>query len=462
MKEVSMVEPKIFRQYDIRGVWGKDLTVDAVKAIGTAFACYLKENLNKDALTVSIGYDARQSSPAIAEALTGVLTASGVNVINIGMCPTPLQYFSLNVLEVDGGVMITGSHNPPEYNGLKLSLGKETLYGEKIQDIRRLIEAGKRVEGAAVGTAGTHEIIPQYVEYVTSKFGSFDGLKVVVDAGNGAGGVVGPDAMRRLGADVTALYCEPDGTFPNHHPDPVVLDNLRDLIAKVKEIGAHVGIGYDGDADRIGVVDAHGNVIWGDRLMIVFGRDILKDHPGATIIGEVKCSQTLYDDLNAKGGNAVMWKTGHSLIKNKMKETGALLAGEMSGHIFFADRYFGYDDAIYAGLRLLEIVKKHREPYDVAKLLEGVPKMVATPEIRMDFPDDKKFEVPELMKAVFKDYPLVDIDGIRIKFPDGWGLIRASNTQPALVLRFEASDKAALDRIQRTVDDELQKVIKAS
>jgi phosphomannomutase/phosphoglucomutase len=457
-----MVEPKIFRQYDIRGVWEKDLTVDTVKAIGTAFAYYLKENLKKDGITVSIGYDARKSSPDIAEALTVVLTASGVNVINIGMCPTPLQYFSLNVLEVDGGVMITGSHNPPEYNGLKLSVGKETLYGKKIQDILYLIQAGKKVEAAASGTPSRHEIIPQYLDYVTSKFESFAGLKVVVDAGNGAGGVVGPEAMRRLGADVTELYCEPDGRFPNHHPDPVVLDNLKDLIAKVKETGAHAGIGYDGDADRIGVVDAQGNVIWGDRLMIVFGRDILKESPGATIIGEVKCSQTLYDDLNAKGGNAIMWKTGHSLIKNKMKETGALLAGEMSGHIFFADRYFGYDDAIYAGLRLLEIVKKNGEPYDVAKLLDGVPEMVATPEIRMDFPDDKKFKVPELMKAAFKDYPLVDIDGIRIKFPDGWGLIRASNTQPALVLRFEASDKAALERIQRTVEDELQKVIKAS
>lgn len=454
-----MIQSRIFRQYDIRGIWEDDLTVEAVKAIGTAYAFYLKEQTRRDALTVSIGYDARLSSPVIAEALTEVFTASGVNVINIGMCPTPLQYFSLYHLNVDGGVMITGSHNPSEYNGMKLSVGKETIYGDRIQDIRKLIEAGKKIEGAKKGTASTHEIIPDYLETVVPKFERLEGLKVVVDAGNGAGGVVGPEAMRRLGADVTEIFCEPDGRFPNHHPDPVVLENLKGLIAKVKETGSHLGIGFDGDADRIGVVDGQGNVIWGDRLMIIFGRDILKFTPGATIIGEVKCSQTLYDDIKAQGGNPIMWKTGHSLIKSKMKETKAQLAGEMSGHIFFADRYFGYDDAVYAALRLLEIVKKAGEPYDVSKLLEGVPDMVSTPEIRMDFPDEKKFEVPELMKAVFKDYPLVDIDGIRIQFPEGWGLIRASNTQPALVLRFEATDQASLDKIKSTVEGELQRVI---
>ncbi len=453
-----MVEPRIFRQYDIRGVWGKDLTLEAVKAIGRAFAFYLKENLKKDAVTVTIGRDARKSSPAVLEALSEVLNASGVDVVDIGLCPTPLQYFSLHHLDVDGGVMITGSHNPPEFNGLKLSLGKDTLFGEKIQDIRRLVERGAAVEGS--GAFRRHDIIPDYIEFVKPGFPRLDGLKVVLDAGNGTGGVVAPAIMRALGAEVVELYCEPDGDFPNHHPDPVVLENLVDLIARVRETGAHAGIGFDGDADRIGVVGGDGEVVWGDRLMIIFSRDILRDNRGATIIGEVKCSQTLYDDIAARGGKPIMWKTGHSLIKDKMKETGALLAGEMSGHIFFSHRYLGYDDAVYAGIRLLEILKKNGEPYSVKRLLEGVPDMVSTPEIRMFFPDEKKFEVPEKMKEAFRDYEVIDIDGARIQFPEGWGLVRASNTQPALVLRFEARDEESLKRIKSTVEAELEKVMK--
>jgi phosphomannomutase/phosphoglucomutase len=452
-----MVEPRIFREYDIRGIWGKDLTTGAVEAIGRAFAVYLRDNFGKDRMTVSIGMDARKSSPAVKEALTVSLNSSGVNVIDIGLCPTPVQYFSLHRLEVDGGLMITGSHNPPEFNGMKLSLGKETLYGEKIQRIRQLVEQGARAEGA--GTAVGHEIIPEYMEYLRAGFPGLHGLKVVVDAGNGTGGLVGPALMRDLGAEVLELYCEPDGDFPNHHPDPVVLDNLRDLIAAVRESGAHAGIGYDGDSDRIGVVDHEGEVVWGDRLMIIFSRDILRTHRGASVIGEVKCSQTLFDDIAARGGNPIMWKTGHSLIKKKMKDAGALLAGEMSGHIFFADRYFGYDDAIYASLRLLEIMHRAGSPYSIKGLLEGVPDTVSTPEIRVECPDERKFKVAEEMKAAFRDYPVIDIDGVRINFPDGWGLIRASNTQPALVLRFEARDRASLERIRDTVEGELKKVL---
>jgi phosphomannomutase/phosphoglucomutase len=450
-----MVEPRIFRQYDIRGVWGDDLTEEAVGAIARAFAVYLKDHLKKDRMTVSIGMDARNSSPVIMKILSEALNASGVDVIDIGMCPTPLQYYSLYHLEVDGGIMITGSHNPPEFNGLKLSLGKKTLYGEMIQDIRKIVEKGDKVEGE--GSVKKYDIIPDYMDYVRPRFEGFEGLKVVVDAGNGPGGLVGPSLMRDLGAEVVELYCEPDGNFPNHHPDPVVLENLRDLIAKVKETGAHLGIGYDGDADRIGVVDEEGGVIWGDKLMIVFAREILKQNPGAAIIGEVKCSQTLYDDVEAHGGKAVMWKTGHSLIKKKMKDEGALLAGEMSGHIFFADRYFGYDDAVYAGLRLLEIIKRAGEPYSLKRLLEDVPQSFSTPEIRVDCPDDVKFTIAEKMKEAFTDYPVIDIDGVRINFPDGWGLIRASNTQPALVLRFEATSEESLKRIQETVEGELKK-----
>jgi phosphomannomutase/phosphoglucomutase len=452
-----MIEPKIFREYDIRGVWGRDLTREAVMAIGKAFACYLSDNLKKDKLTLSLGMDARLSSGEMREALTEAFTESGMDVIDIGLCPTPLQYFSLNHLPVDGGVMITGSHNPPEYNGMKLSMGKETLYGEKVQALRNLVDAGSAIHGT--GSVRTHEIIPEYMEYLKPRVERLEGLKVVVDAGNGVGGVIGPEMMRQLGAEVIELYCEPDGAFPHHHPDPVVLENLKDLISTVRETEAHVGIGYDGDADRIGVVDSDGEVVWGDRLMIIYSRDVLKHNRGATVIGEVKCSQTLYDDIKAKGGKPIMWKTGHSLIKKKMKESGALLAGEMSGHIFFGDRYFGYDDAVYAGLRLLEIMKRSGEPFSLKKLLEGVPETFSTPEIRVDCPDEAKFEIAERMKAAFRDYPVIDIDGVRINFPEGWGLIRASNTQPALVLRFEASSPTALARIRSTVESELEKVI---
>lgn len=454
-----MVESRIFRQYDIRGVWGQDLTAEAVEAIGRAYAVYLSRALGTDGITVSIGYDARLSSPEIRDILVAALTGSGIEVVDIGLCPTPLQYFSMHDLSVQGGIMITGSHNPPEYNGLKLSVGHDTIFGPQIQDIRVLVEQDARHQGKAKAKVRKHTIIPEYVLYLKERFRSLQGIRVVVDSGNGTGGLVGPEVMRALGADVIELFSEPDGTFPNHHPDPTVLDNLQHLIAKVRETGAHCGIGYDGDADRIGVVDEHGSVIWGDRLMIIFSRDILSENPGATIIGEVKCSQTLYDDVAAHGGNPIMWMTGHSLIKKKMKEEGALLAGEMSGHIFFAHRYLGFDDAIYAGLRLLEIIKKAGEPYSVSRLLADVPEMVSTPEIRIDCPDDVKFDVAKKMKAAFADYPVIDIDGVRINFPNGWGLLRASNTQPALVMRFEATDEKSLKKIKKTVESELAKII---
>jgi phosphomannomutase/phosphoglucomutase len=451
-----VIESRIFREYDIRGVWEKDLTPEAVAALGRAFACYLKERLTGDTLTVSVGRDARLSSPRILEILCTELTQSGVNVVDIGLCPTPLQYFSLFQLPVDGGIMITGSHNPPEFNGLKVSVGTETLFGESIQALRALVEKGTRCTGR--GEIRAHNIVADYIEFMKGRFSRLDGLKAVLDAGNGVGGIVAPELMRSLGADVVELYTEPDGRFPNHHPDPVVLENVRDLARTVKKTGAHVGVGYDGDADRIGVVDERGEVVWGDRLMVIFSRDVLRERPGATIIGEVKCSQSLYEDITAHGGQAVMWKTGHSLIKKKMKDSGAALAGEMSGHIFFADRYYGYDDAVYASLRLLEVMKKNGKPYSVRRLLEDLPRTVFTPEIRVDFPDEKKFEVPSLVKDAFADYPIIDIDGIRIQFPEGWGLIRASNTQPALVLRFEARDEESLKKIRRKVERELRRV----
>lgn len=453
-----MIEKIIFREYDIRGVWGKDLTGDAVHAIGRAFAFYLKQKVSKDKLTVSVGRDVRLSSPAVFDHLTKGLLSSGIDVIDIGICPTPLQYFSLYHLPVDGGIMITGSHNPPEFNGLKLSVGKETLHGESIQEIRGIIEHGYSTRGS--GKMGSHQIIPEYTAYVKGLFKEgFDKVKVVVDSGNGTGGLVAPALLKELGCDVVELYSEPDGNFPNHHPDPTIMDNMKALASRVNSEKAAIGIGYDGDADRIGIVDENGEMVWGDKLLLIFARDILETNKGATIVGEVKCSQTLFDDIKLHGGNAIMWKAGHSLIKGKLKETGGLLAGEMSGHIFFADRYLGYDDAIYASLRIIEILSKKGRPYSVRALLSDVPVTVSTPEIRFECPDDKKFLVVEKSKTAFSDYPFVDIDGIRISFKDGWALIRASNTQPALVMRFEAKDEETLAGIRKLVEGRLNKLL---
>jgi phosphomannomutase/phosphoglucomutase len=452
-----MISPTIFRQYDIRGIWEKDLTSEVAELLGRGFASYLLKAINKDRAKISVGRDARLHSPAISDSLIKGLTESGIDVINLGVCPTPLQYYSLYKLPVDGGVMITGSHNPPEFNGFKLSVGKSTIFGEAIQDVKKIIDKNDFKSGN--GTVEEYPIIDDYINYLKDKFEPLSGLKVVVDAGNGTGGLVAPKIMRALGAEVIELYCNPDGRFPNHHPDPTLVESLSDLIAKVKEVKAHVGIGYDGDADRIGVVDEDGNIIWGDRLMIIFSRDILKDNPGAKIIGEVKCSQTLYDDIATHGGTPIMWKTGHSLIKEKMKKEHALLAGEMSGHLFFAHRYFGYDDAIYASLRLLEVIKKAGEPYSTRKLLKDVPDVIATPEIRFDCPDDIKFKIVEKAQNAFNEFESITIDGIRIKFNDGWALIRASNTQPVLVLRFEAQNKTRLEEIKNFVEERLNKII---
>lgn len=453
-----MINPAIFRQYDIRGIWEKDLTPEVVELLGRGYASYLLKSINKDKAKISVGWDARLHSPAIRDSLIKGIAGTGIDVIDLGMCPTPVQYFSLHTLPVDGGIMITGSHNPPEFNGFKLSVGKGTIFGDSIQEIRKIIDAQDFRIGT--GTVELYPIIEQYINYVKDKFGSLSGIKVVVDAGNGTGGIVAPKIMRALGADVVELYCEPDGNFPNHHPDPTLEESLIDLVAKVKAEKAHAGIGYDGDADRIGVVDEEGNVIWGDKLMIIFSRDILKENPGSKIIGEVKCSQTLYDDIAAHGGVPIMWKTGHSLIKEKMKNEGALLAGEMSGHIFFKHRYFGYDDAVYASLRLMEIIKKAGKPYSTKALLKDVPDVVATPEIRFDCPDEIKFSIVEKAQTAFKEFESITIDGIRIKFDDGWALIRASNTQPVLVLRFEAPNETRLNEIRGFVEERLNKIIK--
>lgn len=368
--------------------------------------------------------------------------------------------------------MITGSHNAAEYNGFKMCVGKEALYGEDIQRLRGIFE--KEVFDSGQGTIVEQPIIPQYLEFLKEQFSTVkaNGLRVVIDCGNGAASLVAKEALEQLGCQVTGLYCDLDGRFPNHHPDPTVVENLEDLIGKVHEVKADVGIGYDGDADRIGVIDEQGGILWGDRLLLLFARNVLAEQPGSTFISEVKASQVFYDDIPKHGGRAIMWKTGHSIIKAKMKEEKAVLAGEMSGHVFFADRYYGYDDAIYASCRLIEILVKQKKP--LSSLLSGVPQTVVTPEIRVDCPDDQKFQLVVALTKHFQDLAtsqdvttalpiqeLITIDGVRVRFEQGWGLIRASNTQPALVLRFEAVSQDQLSQMREFLEAQLHEVSQA-
>ncbi len=439
----------IFREYDIRGIYGKDLTETIAEGIGKAFGTVIRRAGGK---TISLGYDVRLSTPAMKAALLRGLCATGINIIDIGECPTPVLYFSLYQLPVDGGVMITASHNPGEYNGFKVCKGKNTLFGDDIQQIKTMIDKHDfEISGQSGEVTVENNFLPVYSDYFFDQFGKMKNKKVVIDCGNGAAALNAPQIFERLGCEVIPLFCEADGSFPNHHPDPTVPKNLEDLIATVKKEHADLGIAFDGDGDRIGAVDENGSIIWGDRLTLLFASDILKTHPGATIISEVKASQILYDEIARLGGKGVMWKTGHSLIKSKMKETGALLAGEMSGHIFFADRYFGYDDATYAGCRLIEILIKGEKP--LSSYFKDLPKSYVTPEIRVDCPDDQKFEIAEKCRVFFsKHFKTIDIDGVRILFPDGWGLIRASNTQAALVLRFEASTPERLAKNREGIE----------
>ena len=446
------INKQIFRQYDIRGIVDKDLTDETVTSLAKGFGTYIKR---KGLRTVVIGCDCRLSSDRFKENFSFGLKSTGCDVIDIGTVATPVLYFSIYELQTDAGVMITGSHNPPEYNGFKLCVGNVSIYGDEIQKLRELIEDDNFITGN--GMLEKYEnIIKDYQNYQVDGIRLNKSMKVIVDAGNGTAGPIAPDIYRRIGCKVIELYCDMDGNFPNHHPDPTVIENLTELIKTVKQEKADLGIAFDGDADRIGVVDEQGNIIWGDQLLIIYARDVLKNNLGTTVISEVKSSKTLYDDIRKHGGKPIMWKTGHSLIKEKMKCTGALLGGEMSGHVFFADRYFGFDDAIYAGSRLLEILSKKDIP--LSALLKDVPKMYSTPEIRDDCPDEQKFEIVEKVKNYFKTkgYEITDIDGMRITFTDGWGLVRASNTQPVIVLRFEAETKERLNEIQKLVMDKVQ------
>ncbi len=446
--------PEIFREYDIRGLADRDLAAPVSIGLGQAVGTYLRREGKS---RVALARDCRLSSNRLASEVGKGLQMSGLDVVDIGLVPTPVLYFSLHHFgDVDAGVMITGSHNPADYNGLKICSGTATIYGEEIQKIGRILEGGDLEQGS--GSTESRDIEGAYREMVRERIGRLSRpIKVVVDAGNGTASDLAPRVYRELGCEVVELFCEMDGTFPNHHPDPTVAENLTDLIATVEETGAHLGIAFDGDGDRIGAVDDGGRILWGDELMILFSREILARHPGATIIGEVKCSMNLYRQIESHGGVGIMWKAGHSLIKAKMKETGAALAGEVSGHIFFADGFFGFDDATYAGARLLQLVADSSRP--MSRLLEDVPRLYNTPEIRVDAPEDEKFEMVRRLQDYFdRDYETVTVDGVRVLFGDGWGLVRASNTQPALVLRFEASSPERLDQIRAIVESKLEEV----
>lgn len=452
------VNPIVFREYDIRGTVDKDLSPEFAKLLGRTYAEFALEKGKK---TLAVGYDCRLSSPGYAKALAEGLSEGGVDVVMTGMGPTPQLYFSVFSKDLDGGIQVTGSHNPPDMNGFKMLIGKETLSGAAIQDLKVRCEklANANTKAATPGKISEIEIRESYIQYLIENSKPKIGprkLKVVVDAGNGVGGMVGPAVLKGLGVEVIELYCDPDGRFPNHHPDPTELKNIKALIEKVKTEKADFGIGWDGDADRIGVVDEKGEAVFGDMLLLIYGREILKSEPGATIIGDVKCSSKLFSELKKAGADALMWKTGHSLIKGKLKETGGALAGEMSGHIFFKHRFFGFDDALYASSRLVEIMSHHEGPF--TSLLADVPQSVSTPEIRVDCPEEVKFKVAEKAQKAFPEYTVSTIDGVRVEFPKGWGLVRASNTQPVLVMRFEADTQENLEAYRTLVVDRINGV----
>lgn len=450
-----MFKPVIFREYDIRGVYNDQFDDHFAYLLARAYVVYMKREKGISNPTVAIGHDARSSCPAIVKNMAQGFMDSGAHVVHLGLVTTPVCYFStFDMPEVQGAVQITGSHNPPEYNGFKISVGKGTIFGEEIQKLKRIIEAGQFIDGK--GSEKSHDIKPQYYSRYQKEFGKIKDVKVVLDCGNGAGGSVVRGLFNAVGLNPTILFENPDGSFPNHHPDPTVEENLEDLKKQVLKEGAVCGIGFDGDADRIGVVDHTGKMVYGDELMVIISRAILAEQKGAKIIGDVKCSDRLYSDIAKNGGVPIMWKTGHSLVKEKIKVEKAPFGGEMSGHIFFADRNYGYDDAPYAALRLVEILAKTGK--SIPQLLEGLPPAHNTPEIRIDTTEEKKVLIVEKMKAAFKggagaDYKVDLTDGIRLSFSDGWALCRSSNTQPVLVVRYEASTLDGMNKIRARVEE---------
>ena len=449
-----MVNPQIFRAYDIRGVVDKDLNEEILYLIGKGYGTFLRRQNLK---TVCIGGDARLSTPAYKEAFIKGMLETGIDVIDVGIMATPVLYFSIWKLKTDGGVMITASHNPAEYNGIKLNQGLQSVYGEQIQEILKLIQNEDFETGK--GSLSTNDEIDEiYKDYIFEGIKLERPVKVIVDGGNGAGGPYLPEILRRLGCEVTEMYCEPDGTFPNHHPDPTVEKYMTDLIAAVKNSDAEVGLGMDGDADRIGVVDENGKMLFGDQILTILARDFLKANPGEKIIGDVKCSKNFFDDIKKHGGIPIMYKTGHANIKSKMQKEGLLMSGEMSGHVFLKDRFLGFDDAIYVCARFVEIMSKTDIP--VSEFLADQPKMYNTPEIHYESTDEDKFDLVAKVRDSFVDegYDVNEIDGMRITFKDGWGLCRASNTTPVLVLRYEAETEERLHEIQKLIEDRIEKL----
>lgn len=438
----------IFREYDIRGITGTELTPDVARVVGRAFAALLQERGVKG--SVAVGRDNRPSGDGLHDALIAGLIESGIAVVDIGVVPTPVAYWTQHNLDVVAGIQITGSHNPPEYNGFKLGIGKASIYGNDIQRIYQLAVAGIFPEGK--GSRRDEAVIDRYIDDVVGRIGKISRpLRIAVDAGNGVGGLVAPKLFAKLGVEVTCMFCESDGTFPNHHADPTVPENLEDLINEMYKGGYDFGVAFDGDADRIGVIQRNGDIIWGDYLLLLYARDVLARMKNAPIIFDVKCSQALPDAIQKAGGIPVMWKTGHSLIEEKMHEMHAPLAGEMSGHMYFDEGWYGFDDALYGAARLLKIVADSGR--SLHELLADVPRFVSTPEIRVTCSDDKKFGiVSDAVKYFSAKYTTIDVDGVRIQYPDGWGLIRASNTQPVIVLRFEARTRDQLDAIRAEIE----------
>ncbi len=450
MSETYRFDPTILREYDIRGIVGQTLSAEDARAIGRGYGTIARR---AGAKTIAVGYDGRLSSPMLAEALTEGLNATGLDVISVGLGPTPMLYFAAYTLPVDGGIQITGSHNPPDYIGFKMILKKKSFFGESIQELGKLVETGDLDEGE--GSVQKHDIFEAYIDRLMHDFHAPRGLKVAWDAGNGAAGDAMVALTKRLPGEHYLLYEDIDGNFPNHHPDPTVPKNLVTLQALVQEKGCDLGIAFDGDGDRIGVVDSQARILWGDQIMLLMARDILKERPGATIISDVKASQVLFDEIAKAGGKPLMWKTGHSLIKSKMLETESPFAGEMSAHIFFADKFYGYDDALYCAVRLLDLLG--RADFTLAEYRDSLPTAVNTPEVRFDCTEERKWqvvqEVKERLQAAGAD--VNDIDGVRVNTPDGWWLLRASNTQDVLVARCEAADEAALERLKAAVIEQL-------
>ncbi|MCG6975727.1 MAG: phosphomannomutase/phosphoglucomutase [Acidiferrobacterales bacterium] len=451
----TALAPEIFKAYDIRGIVGKTLTNDTAYSIGQALG---SEALARKQQAIAVGRDGRLSGPDLVKALAQGIASTGCNVVNVGMVPTPVLYFATYQLETHSGVMVTGSHNPPDYNGFKMVLGGETLSGEDIQALRQRIETGDLATGN--GTITEADVKEAYLDRITSDITLARPMKVIVDCGNGVAGELAPELYRRLKCDVTEMFCEIDGTFPNHHPDPSQPKNLEDLIKAIKSTDdVDVGLAFDGDGDRVGVVTPDGDVIWPDRQLILLAQSVLKKNPGGEIIFDVKCSRAVDRAIREAGGKPTMWKTGHSFIKKKLKETGALLAGEMSGHIFFKERWYGFDDALYAAARLLELLSQDtRAPQEI---FDSLPNTVNTPELQIRFTEGEHFAAIEKLvaEADFPHAKLTTIDGLRADFDDGFGLVRASNTTPVLVLRFEGDDEAALQRIQQQFRELIQRVV---